>query len=607
MKLKMPKKFQMKWSKLAIIIAIGIVAGSIISATISYVKISMQGKYPTGTFVGGVNISHKTLEESAEILEGIKKNYLDSTIEINLANETKESTIKDLGVNIHVTETLHSIKRNDLKNINILKKRNYNFIITIDREKLLKEIEAKFKLSELNPKEAAFVFENGKLTIKQGEKGLKLKQEALINDLKTDAQQLKLSPVTLKMVESEPGATAEQLEKQRGDIEASLKHQLVLMDPIYSDDWYFKLTDHLDWVEFVQKQKATIPILKKEIIINPLEGVEGETFVVIEINQNKLNEFIDAEISRWLDKAPEDVNIYTDENNKIIIEGAGSNGLKIQRKLLKKSIEIAVANKIKNVPIPVIEISPKLNISQYLQEKGIKERIAVGHTSYYGSPANRVHNIKVGSSKFNGLLIEPGEIFSFNQNLGAVDGSTGYKKELVIKKEGTIPEYGGGICQVSTTMFRAALLGGLPIKERNQHSYAVSYYSQILGHGLDATIYLGGADLKFENNTGEHILIQTYTKDDYELYIVFFGTSTGRTVEVEGPYLSNYSNPGPTIYEQTTDLLTGQTKQIEKAHTGFDALWYRYITDVKGNTTKESIATRYRAIPAKVLIGEGEN
>ena len=198
-------------------------------------------------------------------------------------------------------------------------------------------------------------------------------------------------------------------------------------------------------------------------------------------------------------------------------------------------------------------------------------------------------------------------MFSFNQNLGAVDGRNGYKKELVIKKEGTIPEYGGGICQVSTTMFRSVLFGGLPVVERNEHSYAVRYYSQVLGDGLDATIYLGGADLKFENNTEQHILIQTFTESDYELYIVFYGTPDGRDVELEGPYLSNYHYPGPTVYIDTDKIAEGQTKQVEKPHTGFNVLWYRHLTDKDGNKTSEPVETRYRAIPAKIWVGVNDN
>src|SRR5690606_12401890 len=106
---------------------------------------------------------------------------------------------------------------------------------------------------------------------------------------------------------------------------------------------------------------------------------------------------------------------------------------------------------------------------------------------FSGSTPNRRHNIQTSMNRYQGVLIAPGETFSFNERLGEVDGSTGYKLELVIKSTGTVPEFGGGVCQVSSTVFKSALLAGLPIDERSPHSYAVSYYAQIDGHGLDAT------------------------------------------------------------------------------------------------------------------------
>ncbi|MFA6992801.1 MAG: VanW family protein, partial [Candidatus Gracilibacteria bacterium] len=278
----------------------------------------------------------------------------------------------------------------------------------------------------------------------------------------------------------------------------------------------------------------------------------------------------------------------------------------IQRTLLKEAIELAIENKIRNVTIPIVTIAPKITPDTEALKMGIKDRLSVGHTSFYGSPANRVHNIKTGTDKFNGTLIAPGEIFSFNKTLGSVTAANGYKMELVIKPEGTIPEFGGGLCQVSTTTFRAALFAGLSIEERHQHTYAVTYYSQILGHGLDATIYEGGADLKFKNNTNGYILIQSYVDKDYELYFVLYGTEDGRQVTMEGPYISNSRGAGPTEYIETTELKKGESKQKERAHAGFDALWYRYLTMPNGDATKEEIFSRYKAVPAKVLTGTAE-
>lgn len=594
-----------KLKKTLITISIGIVIGLIIATGLFVFKTSVHGKLPQGTKISNINVSQKTPEEAKEILKQESEKYLNAPIEITLGNKRVLLTPKQLGIEILIDETIQIINEINAKELSLYElftldsstPTTINILTKIDHEKLLNKINNIFKLKELEPTTASFYFdENDELSIKEEKEGLTLNKELLIASFKNSAKSLSSKPINIKLEKTTPQITKEQLEQKKEEISQRLWQDIILMDPIYSDDWNIRLIDHIDWINFIEKEKLSL---------EGLTNAKTEKYIAIEINLENLNPFIDTELSPWLDKTPEPVNIYTNENKEVIIEGKGNDGLKIQRQLLKKSIELAIENNITNVPIPVLKISPEIKISQDLQDLGIKEIIGIGHTSYYNSPANRVHNIKTAAAKHNGTLIAPDETFSFNENLGPVNGSTGYKKELVIKEEGTVPEYGGGVCQVSTTMYRAALFSGLPIVERNEHSYAVSYYSQILGHGLDATIYLGGADLRFLNDTGNHILIQAYVDKDYELYFVFYGTLDGRKVEMDGPYLSNYHNPGPTIYEDDPDLPVGETKQVEKSHTGFNALWYRSITDAEGNVTEEEIATHYRAIPAKILVGTG--
>lgn len=593
----------------------GIVIGLIMASGLALIKIKLHGKFPVGTSVAGIELSRKTLEEGVMLIEQEKEKYLDSKIEISFNGKKEIFTPRELGVKIYTKETINTLNRINAKGINVVKvilsinrnSQNLKLITLVDNEQLGKTLNEKFKLKELAPVSAAFYFDaKSKLAISEEENGIVANTKKLSLELKQNAGMLKSASYNLLFTESLSAVTKEDLEIKQEQVKEELRHPLILEDPIYSDDWILKLTDHLDWVKFTVSQKIKIPYTDEEIIFEEFSAtpqVLTMPEIIIKIDQEKLNEYIDKEISKWLDRPPEPVNIYKNTEGKIIIEGEGNNGRKVQRKLLKEMIELAVANKVPKITIPVIETEPEVKVSKELQDLGIKERISVGYTSYYKSSADRVHNIKTGSAKFNGLLIAPDEIFSFNKYLGKVDESTGYRKGLVIKKEGTVPEYGGGLCQVSTTMFRAALFAGLPLIERNEHSYAVSFYAQVLGHGLDATIFLGGADFKFKNDTGNPILIQTYVESDYELYIIFYGTSDGRSVRMEGPYLSNYHYPGPTIYEETLELKEGETKQVEKPHIGFSALWYRHLIDVEGNHIKEEIKTRYQTIPAKILVG----
>ena len=163
-----------------------------------------------------------------------------------------------------------------------------------------------------------------------------------------------------------------------------------------------------------------------------------------------------------------------------------------------------------------------------------------GTSNFAGSPSSRIHNIKIGSAKFHGLLIKPEEEFSFNTILGEVGPEQGYKEELVIKRDKTIPEYGGGLCQVSTTVFRAAVYSGLKITERYPHAFPVVYYSP---QGFDATIYPPHPDFRFINDTPSHLLIQTKV-EGYYLTFEFYGTDDGRKVEIDGPHQYDVKSDG---------------------------------------------------------------
>jgi vancomycin resistance protein YoaR len=162
-------------------------------------------------------------------------------------------------------------------------------------------------------------------------------------------------------------------------------------------------------------------------------------------------------------------------------------------------------------------------------------------------------------------MIKPGEEFSFNKFLGEVDGVNGFLPELVIKAEGIVPEFGGGLCQVSSTAFRAAMNGGLPITERRNHSFAVVYYAP---QGTDATIYPGYTDLRFMNNLPSNLLVWTRIEGS-KLYFEYYGTKDNRTVAFEGPYQ----------YDKKTD---GSMK----------ATWTRHVT-LRDETTTQTFQSNY--------------
>ena len=228
---------------------------------------------------------------------------------------------------------------------------------------------------------------------------------------------------------------------------------------------------------------------------------------------------------------PVDAKFEFEDNNKAAVFSQSIRGRRFNITKSATSIVNALSENRPSVQLMVDIIEPEVTLEK-VNDLGIETLLARGESDFHGSSNARIHNIKTGASKFNGLIIKPGEEFSFNNILGSVDEKTGYQPEMVIKGGQTIPEYGGGLCQLSTTVFRAVILAGLPIVERRPHSFPVKYYNP---QGFDATIYPKVSDLKFINNTGGHILLQAKVEDT-KLFVELYGSSDGRQVTLDGPH-----------------------------------------------------------------------
>jgi vancomycin resistance protein YoaR len=267
-------------------------------------------------------------------------------------------------------------------------------------------------------------------------------------------------------------------------------------------------------------------------------------------------------------------------------------------------IESAAAGEQRTVPLPVVSIRPAI-ATEDAASLGIVELIGEGQTNFAGSSASRIQNIAVGAAQFDGLLIAPGETFSFNHYLGEVTAEKGYEESIIIWGNTTRADVGGGLCQVSSTAFRAAFWAGVPIVERWPHAFRVSYYEP--PKGLDATIYSPDVDLKWVNDTGHYILIHTYVdRDNQTLTFRYYGTNPGRTVEMEGPFESNPVSHGPPVYREDPTLPKGQTKQIEWPKDGLDVMVYRIIKENGVEVRRDPFFSRYRPWQAVYLVGTKE-
>ena len=318
----------------------------------------------------------------------------------------------------------------------------------------------------------------------------------------------------------------------------------------------------------------------------------------------KIRSYLEGSVAPGISREKSDVTIDMDAEGNVIFEGNGLFGRTLDIDKAAGMIKYALENDIEYIHLPLIREEPIVNVlSEDLKTMGITSLFSSGESDFSGSPYNRIININVGLDKFSGHIIKPGGEFVFGDILGHVGPETGYKQELVIKGAETIPEYGGGLCQVSTTSFRAALDAGFPITERKNHSYAVSYYAP---HGLDATVYPPSPNLRFINDSSGHILIQSFT-NGHNAYYNFYGTKDDRKVVMIGPYYSGWTDAPPARTKITDTLAPGETKMVGHRVSGLVSTWYRQV--VFNDKEKESdqsiykIFSKYQARPDYYLVG----
>ena len=289
-----------------------------------------------------------------------------------------------------------------------------------------------------------------------------------------------------------------------------------------------------------------------------------------------------------LARKPENARFYFDDDTEeLVLVAPHINGreLDIEGTLAQFVEQVETPNR--SIPFVVNEIVPVANADATAVDLGITELLTETTTWFYGSSDARKHNIATAATNFYGIVVDPYEEFSFNDYLGNITEADGYTEGFIIVDGVTIQGIGGGVCQVSTTLYQTAFFAGFPIEERNPHGYMLGYYQDGAGHGMDATIYSPIVDMKFINNSPHHLLIENYYNEENEaLTFKFYSTSLGRTVVKGDPVFENVTEvPGPEedkwIFRE--DLPPGTVEQVDWATEGADVYITRTVYNADGD------------------------
>lgn len=565
--------------------------------------------YP-GVFIGKIDLGGKTLVEAEKILND-KINSLDQNgIIFGYQNKqtkifpTLSSVEGDLAYQIINFNTDLSIKEalklgredtpvNNLKNkISLfLDKKQTPLFFSLNKEEIYKILKSNFEKFEVAPANANLEYKDRKFVIKEEKFGSVIDYNLAINNLENNLKYFDTSGIQLVSKIKKPTIHKSQASGLEVEAEKIIENAPLVLE-FNSEKIDNKLAKDQKWI--IDKDTlAHLLELKKSLDTS----VEKEK-ISIGFDEDKLKSYFEKNILNKTKIEPQNAK-FRIKDGRVIEFQESKDGFEVNfdasfNLLENKFIEDGETN----ITLAITELKSKLQ-TQDVNDIGINEIIGTGHSNFSGSSQNRIHNITTGAAAINGLIVKPDEEFSLITALGKIDKDNGYLQELVIKGNETIAEYGGGLCQIGTTLFRTVLQSGLPVTMRRNHSYRVSYYEPA---GTDATIYDPWPDFKFINDTKNNILIQTRIEGN-DIYFDFWGTKDGRTVKVDEPTIYNITKPGPAKLIETLDLPVGEKKCTEHAHNGADAYFDYTVTYDEENVVEKRFTSHYVPWQEVCLIG----
>lgn len=553
---------------------------------VSIMRLVWHSKFYPNVVVANVNVGGLSRAEA--------KNLIEQEIQKVKISLTYNGYIWNLPVSalpLNIEETLNQAyrvgRRLDLRDyglIFIAQKQSFPLILgegeTETYSKIYGEIAQAIEIPVVS---AELVLNKGKIVLNNGNDGLIIDASKLRQELEEKIVYLNQKEVVVPT----KAISAQLREEERLEIIETAEKLIHKSLTLTLDDERVKLTG--------------------EELITLLNTVPGGD---VTTDRGRLLEYLEG-VAESLNREATDAK-FGYQDGKVTEFAPSKDGIKISVEATSNKVQEGMKQLIEseeqniNIEIQAERTSPQVTIEK-VNELGIKERIGRGESYYAHSIPNRIYNVGLASSRINTALIPPGEEVSFNKLVGEVSAATGYRSAYIISQGRTVLGDGGGLCQVSTTLFRAAMDAGLPILERWGHSYRVSYYELNSKPGVDATVIAPSKDFKFKNDTPGHILIQTIN-DPKKLHLVIeiYGTSDGRVASVTEPKVWGLTPPLPTVYQDDPSLPVGTIKQVDWSAGGANASFEYNVIKNGEMIQNQTFTTVYRPWAAVYLRGTGQ-
>ena len=541
-----------------------------------------------GVKIAGINVGGMTFESAKKVLEENEKNISE---ELKLKFEDKEFPLKrnDIGLTYDWEDSVvrcFDVGRSgnffiDTKDKIVTPFKGLSIPASYDYDDDSFGIKLSVIRREINlePQNSKFYLEDGKLSISPSSNGRKLLEEDFHKDINLSFGSLDFSDKIIPVQIIEPEIIEKDVELFREAIEEIISEDLVIN--FEEKKWTLDSEKILNLIGFEknEKEKRVKMILDKSAFRDLANGLAAE------VNESPKGEVVST------------------DGNKVLEFRITKEGKELDEEKFKEDLKSAIFDDRKNVSLVLKNVDDSSDKEKY----GILSLIGEGTSHFAGSTAERIHNIILAAGNISGSLVPPGAVYSMNKSVGPIDYQHGFKSAFIIKGGRTVLGEGGGVCQTSTTLFRAILNSGLPVVSRYPHAYRVGYYEQDMPVGFDAAIFQPSWDFKFKNDTNAYVLIQAHSNlSENSLTFKIYGTPDGRSVEISEPVVTDQSPPPPPLYEDDPSLPKGVVRQVDYAAWGATATFTRTVRKEDTILFTDTFTSRYQPWRAIYKVGTKE-
>ncbi|MBX3069598.1 MAG: VanW family protein [Thermomicrobiales bacterium] len=574
---------QSRWIRIAtrVILGAAILCIAAAAALLVFDRTYESKIYP-GVTVGGVDVSGMTRAEAEEAITAQALAIENERAYFDALDRHWAPTFAELGVHVNVQKALdaafavgrESSSSTRVGSVLSAVRQDNEIPLTIElsSDELIAWADGVTKELHINPVDAELAVVDGAVNITPESHG-KIVDVAKLQGILLDSVKSVSGPnTTLPIIDQQPSVFASDFGPAKTQLDQMLSQSVSVSHD--GKKWDIRPSEFGAFLS-----------------VDIADGASGPDAVTVVFDEQGLAQWIDEVFSGSINRDPVNAKVAWNNDGGLKATAPGEEGARLLPQSLAKSVVESVSTDHRSIQMPVQVLEPEVNGSN-LASLGITTQLGRGSSNFDGSEDSRATNIRVGATVLNGTLVRPHGEFSFNHAVGEITTGLGFVESQVIAGERIGRDIGGGICQVSTTVFRAALYAGLEFTEWHAHRYRLGFY-ELDGWpvGMDAAIFqpegdpFGGIDLRFMNPSDSWLLVEAYT-DGPIAVVVIYGPDLGYNVDIGGPDVGAPIPATDPIEMVDDELPYGTIKQTEWAGTGLEVLVYRTVYGRNGDVVR---------------------